>query len=72
MTFETDPITCTGCTRVIQIAELCFHTAPTCLLCCGKSCGNTPDPWDNGVVIDNPFDHEPDETGWTTGGRRSA
>lgn len=39
MTLETDPITCTGCTRLIKVAELCIHSAPTCCLCCGKHCG---------------------------------
>lgn len=72
MTLTTDPIDCTGCTRQITVADLCVHTAPTCSLCCGTFCGNRRDPWDNGVPIDNPFDHEPDETGWNTGGRRSA
>lgn len=39
MTLTTETITCTGCCREIQVQYLCPHTAPTCLLCCGKHCG---------------------------------
>lgn len=38
MTRTTDPITCTGCTRAVQVAELCVHRAPVCALCCGTTC----------------------------------
>lgn len=39
MTYTTDTITCTGCTREITVGALCVHTAPTCSYCCGSYCG---------------------------------
>lgn len=37
MTRTTDPITCTGCTRTVQVAELCVHVGAVCWpSCCSR------------------------------------